>query len=157
MAVPEIPKGEIVSTYDNYHDAQLAVDTLARASFPVARLSILGNDIRSVERVTGKLTYGRVALMGALSGVYLGLFFALILFVFQPDNAGIAGVFVAALAMGAGFGMLFGVLSYALNRNRRDFSSVMQLVATRYDVITDAELIAQAREILSGGISKTGA
>lgn len=150
---PEIPKGEIISTYDSYHDAQLAVDALARANFPVSKVSILGNDIRSVERVIGKLTYGKVALMGALSGAYLGLFFALILFIFQPDNAGIIGVFLAAVAIGAGFGMLFGVLSYALNRNRRDFSSVMQLVATRYDVITEPELVVSAREVLSRGIA----
>ena len=52
-AFPEIPKGEIVSTYDTYHDAQLAVDALARANFPVNKVSILGNDIRSVERVIG--------------------------------------------------------------------------------------------------------
>lgn len=151
---PEIPKGDIVSTYDTYHDAQLAVDALARANFPVNKVSILGNDIRSVERVIGKLTYGKVALMGALSGAYLGLFFALILFIFQPDSAGIFGVFLAAVVIGAGFGMLFGVLSYALNRNRRDFSSVMQMVATRYDVITEPELIGRAREILSQGITQ---
>lgn len=149
---PEIPKGDIISTYDTYHDAQLAVDALARANFPVNKVSILGNDVRSVERVVGKLTYGKVALMGALSGAYLGLFFALILFIFQPDNAAIVGVFLAALAIGAGFGMLFGVLSYALNRNRRDFSSVMQFVATRYDVITEPGLVMNAREILSRGI-----
>lgn len=149
---PEIPKGDIISTYDTYHDAQLAVDALARANFPVNKVSILGNDVRSVERVVGKLTYGKVALMGALSGAYLGLFFALILFIFQPDNAAIVGVFLAALAIGAGFGMLFGVLSYALNRNRRDFSSVMQFVATRYDVITEPGLVMTAREILSRGI-----
>lgn len=147
---PEIPKGDVISTYDSYHDAQLAVDALARANFPVAQLAILGNDIRSVERVTGKLTYGRVALMGALSGAYLGLFFGLILYIFQPENAGILGVFLAAVAIGAGFGMLFGVLSYAMNRNRRDFSSVMQLVATRYDVITEPQLVQQARDVLGG-------
>lgn len=140
----------MISTYDSYHDAQLAVDALARANFPVANLAILGNDIRSVERVTGKLTYGRVALMGALSGAYLGLFFGLILYIFQPDNSGILGVFLAAVAIGAGFGMLFGVLSYAMNRNRRDFSSVMQLVATRYDVITEPQFVQQARQILIG-------
>ncbi|MEB4615963.1 general stress protein [Leucobacter sp. M11] len=147
---PEIPKGDVISTYDSYHDAQLAVDALARANFPVANLAILGNDIRSVERVTGKLTYGRVALMGALSGAYLGLFFGLILYIFQPDNSGILGVFLAAVAIGAGFGMLFGVLSYAMNRNRRDFSSVMQLVATRYDVITEPQFVQDARQILIG-------
>ncbi|WP_024356333.1 general stress protein [Leucobacter chironomi] len=146
--MPEIPQGEIVSTYDRYEDAKHAVDVLARASFPVQRISIVGNDVRSVERVTGRLSYGRVALMGALSGAYLGLFLGLLLFIFQPDNAAIFGVFISAVVIGAGFGMLFGVLSYAMNRNRRDFSSVMQMVATRYDLITEPELVHEARRIL---------
>lgn len=148
--VPEMPKGEIVSTYDRYEDARHAVDLLARERFPVQRVSIVGNNVRSVERVTGRLTYGRMALMGAMSGAYLGLFLGLLLFIFQPDNSAILGVFTAALVIGAGFGMLFAVISYALNRNRRDFSSVMQMVATRYDLITDAELLAQARQTLGG-------
>lgn len=148
---PELPQGEIVSTYDRYEDAKRAVDILARGDFPVREVTIVGNDMRSVERVTGKLTYGRVAMMGALSGAYLGLFLGVLLFIFQPDNAAIAGVFVSALAIGAGFGMLFGVLSYAMNRNRRDFSSVMQMVATRYDVVTSHELFMQARQILIAG------
>lgn len=149
--MPELPTGEIVSTYDHYADAMHAVDRLARANFPVSEVSILGNDVRSVERVTGKLTYGRVALMGALSGAYLGLFLGLLLFIFQPENAAIFGVFVSAIAIGAGFGMLFGVLSYAMNRNRRDFSSVMQFVATRYDLIAPPALVHDARSILTGG------
>lgn len=150
MQMPELPKGEIVSTYDRYEDAMRAVDRLTRANFPVNAVSVLGNDLRSVERVTGRLSYGRVALTGALSGAYFGLFLSLLFFIFQPDNAGILGLFLAALVIGAGFGMLFGVLSYAMNRNRRDFSSVMQFVATRYDVITAPELIGEARRILSG-------
>lgn len=153
MVFPEIPKGEVISTYDTYQNAQLAVDALARANFPVNRVSIVGNDIRSVERITGKLTYGRIALMGALSGAYLGLFLALLLLIFSP-GVELFGVFFAAIAIGAGFGMLFGVLSYAMNRNRRDFSSVMQLVAGRYDLVTEAEHIQGAREILSQGITK---
>lgn len=150
--IPEIPKGEVISTYDRYEDAKHAVDVLARAGFPVRQISILGNDVRSVERVTGRLTYGRVALMGALSGAYLGLFLGLLLFIFQPDNAAILGVFAAAVVIGAGFGMLFGVLSYAMNRNRRDFSSVMQMVATRYDLIVEPELLHEARKILTASV-----
>jgi hypothetical protein len=149
MQMPELPKGEVVSTYDRYADAMHAVDRLVRADFPLKSVSILGNDMRSVERVTGKLSYGRVALMGALSGAYFGLFLGVLFFIFQPENEGILGVFFAAVVIGAGFGMLFGVLSYAMNRNRRDFSSVMQFVATRYDLITAPELIGQARSILS--------
>ncbi|CAG7601238.1 general stress protein [Leucobacter soli] len=147
--MPELPQGEIISTYDRYADAMHAVDRLARADFPVNAVSIVGNDMRSVERVTGKLTYGRVAMMGALSGAYFGLFLGLLLFIFQPDNSAIGGVFISAIAIGAGFGMLFGVLSYAMNRNRRDFSSVMQMVASRYDLVADPSLIHEARRILS--------
>ena len=151
--MPELPKGEIVSTYDRYEDAKHAVDVLARAGFPVQQISIVGNELRSVEKVTGRLTYARVALMGALSGAYLGLFLGLLLFIFQPDNAAILGVFAAAVAIGAGFGMLFGVLSYAMNRNRRDFSSVMQMVAGRYDLITEPELIHDARRLLTESVA----
>ncbi|WGD38377.1 general stress protein [Lysinibacter sp. HNR] len=151
---PTLPKGEVVSSYDTYHEAQLAVDHLARADFPVNQVSILGTDIKSVERVTGKLSYGKVALMGALSGAYLGLFFGLILFLFQPENAGILAIFAAAVIIGAGFGMLFGVLSYAMNRNRRDFSSVMQLIASRYDVVVDPEYVNRARNILNSSDQK---
>lgn len=154
--MPELPKGDVISTYDHYADAMHAVDRLARANFPVNEVSILGNDVRSVERVTGKLTYGRVALMGALSGAYLGLFLGLLLFIFQPENQAIFGVFLSAIAIGAGFGMLFGVLSYAMNRNRRDFSSVMQFVATRYDLMTAPSLVVRAREILSAPEGQSG-
>lgn len=146
---PEIPKGEIISTYDRYEDARHAVDILARSGFPVRQVSIVGNDVRSVERVTGRLSYGRVAWMSALSGAYLGLFIGILLFLFQPDNAAVGGVFISAIIIGAGFGMLFGLLSYALNRNRRDFSSVMQMVATRYDLITEPELLHEARRVLT--------
>ncbi len=148
--MPELPQGAVVSTYDHYADAKQAVDRLARSEFPVNQISILGNELRSVERVTGRLTYGRVALMGAMSGAYLGLFLGLLLFIFQPENTAIGGVFIAAIAIGAGFGMLFGVLSYAMNRNRRDFSSILQFVATRYDLIVPGEFVAQARSILGG-------
>lgn len=150
MLMPTVPKGEIVSTYDTYTNAQQAVDLLARANFPVNRVAIVGNDIRSVERVTGKMSYGKVAWMGAVSGAYLGLFLALLLMIVQTGSQ-IGGLFLAAIAIGAGFGMLFGVLSYALNKQRRDFSSVMQLVATRYDLITDPEILYEARRVLSSG------
>lgn len=153
MITPTIPKGDIISTYDTYQNAQLAVDALSRANFSVGQVAIIGNDIRSVERVTGKLTWGRVALMGALSGMYLGLFLSLVLLIVNPD-AGFGGVFLAAIAIGAGFGMLFGVVSRAINRNRRDFSSVMQIIASRYDLVTEPQLVHQARQILMSGITK---
>src|SRR5690625_6261137 len=84
--MPKLPSGEIVSTYDSYADAVAAVDKLAQADFPVRAVSVVGNGVKSIETVTGKLTYGRVALSGALSGGYLGLFVGLLLILFQPGR-----------------------------------------------------------------------
>ena len=146
---PVLPKGEVVATYETYNEAQGAVDTLAKADFPVKQLSIVGNDLKSVERVTGKLTYGRVALAGAASGAWLGIFFGLLFFIFSPSGDSLPIVF-AALLIGAGFGMLFGLVSYALNRRRRDFTSTMQVVAGNYQVIVATELVNRARNLLAG-------
>jgi hypothetical protein len=54
---PTLPRGDILGTYDTYGDAQAVVDRLAKAEFPVKQVSIVGSDLKSVERVTGKLTY----------------------------------------------------------------------------------------------------
>ena len=146
---PVLPKGEVLATYTTYGEAQEAVDTLAKADFPVKQVSILGNDLKTVERVTGKLTWGRVALAGAASGAWLGVFFGLLFFIFSPDGAGLPFVF-AAVMIGAGFGMLFGVVSAALNRRRRDFTSTMQVIASSYQVLVDGALVNRARNVLAG-------
>ena len=146
---PVLPKGEVLATYETYAEAQAAVDTLAKADFPVKQLSIVGNDLKTVERVTGKLTWGRVALAGAASGAWLGIFFGLLFFIFSPTGAGLPFV-LAAVLMGAGFGMLFGVVSYALNRRRRDFTSTMQVMASSYQIIVEAALVNKARNLLHG-------
>ena len=57
--MPKLPKGEPVATYETYDEAQKAVVTLAEADFPVTQVSIVGNELTSVERVTGKLTSAR--------------------------------------------------------------------------------------------------
>jgi hypothetical protein len=144
---PVLPRGEVLATYGSYADAQAAVDTLAKADFPVKQIAIVGSDLKSVERVTGKLTYGRVALAGAASGAWLGIFFGILFFLFSPTESSLPFVF-AALIMGAGFGMLLGIASYAINRRRRDFTSTMQVIATSYQVIVDPELVHRARNLL---------
>ncbi|WP_233200854.1 general stress protein [Cryobacterium sp. M15] len=153
---PVLPRGEVLSTYGTYADAQAAVDTLAKADFPVKQLSIVGNDLKSVERVTGKLTYGRVALAGAASGAWLGIFFGILFFLFSPTGSSLPFVF-AALIMGAGFGMLLGIASYAINRRRRDFTSTMQVIATSYQIIVDVELVNRARNLLGGSSTEPAA
>lgn len=52
-----VPDGDTVGSYISYLDAQKAVDYLADQQFPVQLVSIVGNDLKMVERVTGKLSY----------------------------------------------------------------------------------------------------
>jgi hypothetical protein len=147
QAFPSVPQGDPIGTYDTYPEAQQIVDKLARADFDVRQLAIIGNDLKTVERVTGKLTYGRAAAAGAASGAWFGLFAGILLFIISPTPN--FGFMFAAVLIGAGFGMLFGVVMYGVNRRRRDFTSTHQVVASNYQVIAPSTQIARAQELLS--------
>ena len=71
-----------LAVYDDYTKAQKAVDFLSDNEFPVQNCMIVGTDLKQVERITGRLTTGRVALAGALSGLWLGLLIGLIFAMF---------------------------------------------------------------------------
>ncbi|WP_211877822.1 general stress protein [Pseudarthrobacter albicanus] len=141
-----VPKGDTVGSYTSYLDAQKAVDYLADQQFPVHLVSIVGNDLKMVERVTGRLTYPRVALSGALSGMWFGLFVGVMLSFFSTTP----GYFsiVTSVLMGAAFFMLFGIVTYAMQRGKRDFTSTNQVVATSYDVVVSFEAANEARRLL---------
>jgi hypothetical protein len=150
---PTLPRGDILGTYDSYGDAQAVVDRLAKAEFPVKQVSIVGSDLKSVERVTGKLTYGKAAAAGAASGAWIGLFLGLIMFMFSTTPNTIVYVGAAAI-IGAGFGMFFQIVMYTLGRKRRDFTSIHQVIAGKYDIIVDQSLTARAQELLSRPLSQ---
>src|SRR4051812_34052984 len=69
-----VPAGPTVSvaTYPDYALAQQAVDYLSDNQFPVERTSIIGTDLRLVEKVLGRMTTVRAALAGAASGAWFG-------------------------------------------------------------------------------------
>ncbi|MBG6179871.1 general stress protein [Arthrobacter sp. CAN_A1] len=141
-----LPKGETVGRYSAYLDAQKAVDYLADSKFPVQKVSIIGSDLKTVERVTGRLSYPRVALASAATGAWFGFFVGLILTLFG-DGGAYLPIFTA-MALGAVFWMLFGVITYAFQRGKRDFTSTSQVIATSYDVIVEPESVNEARRML---------
>ena len=144
---PTLPKGDVLGTYETYVEAQSVVDRLSKAEFEVKQLAIVGNDLKTVERVTGKLTYGRTAATGAASGAWFGLFFGILLFLFSATPQ--FGFVLAADLIGAGFGMLFGIVTYSLGRRRRDFTSTHQVLASNYQIIIDPQLTAKAQDVLA--------
>jgi hypothetical protein len=136
-----------LGVYDDYAAAQKAVDFLADNEFPVENCLIVGTDLKQMERVTGRLTTGRVALGGLLSGVWLGLFVGLVFSLFGNENA-LVTILSTAL-FGALFGLIWALVGYAATRGRRDFSSVSMIVATRYEVLVEHKHAAQGRELLA--------
>lgn len=141
-----LPQGDVIGTYTSYLDAQKAVDYLADQQFPVEVVAIVGNDLKLVERVTGRLSYPRVALNSALSGMWFGLFVGVLLSFFS-SGAGYFSIITSVL-MGAAFFMLFGIVTYAMQRGKRDFTSTSQVVPTSYDVVVAFEASAEARRLL---------
>lgn len=144
--LPTPPTGWPVGSYATYEEAQRAVDHLADSDFPVRDVTIVGVDLMLVERIVGRLTWGRVLASGALSGAWIGLFFGLLLGLF---NANALGPILVGLIGGIVFGIVFAAVGYGAARGRRDFTSASQMVAGRYDVLCQPRNAEKARELLA--------
>lgn len=140
---------EVVASYTDYVQAQRTVDHLSDRDFPVEHLSIVGEQLRTVERVTGRLTTVKAALAGAGSGAVFGAFLGFLLGIFTITPL-VTGLIMAlyGLLIGAVLGGVVGAAGHAALGGRRDFSSVQGITAGRYDVVCDADFAPRATELL---------
>ncbi|WP_435202905.1 general stress protein [Janibacter sp. GS2] len=136
-----------LSTYDTYAEAQRAVDFLADKEFPVEDVMIVGTDLKQVERVSGRLTTRKVLLGGLLSGIWIGVFVGVIFAMFDGGE-GLLQRMVSTVLIGAVFGLVWAWLGYRSTGGERDFTSVSQVVASRYEVLTEHRHAQRARELL---------
>lgn len=145
----DIPRGQVIATYDTYLEAQRAVDFLADEQFEVQNVSIVGSDLKMVEKVIGRLTRGRAAAAGAASGAWFGLFVGVLLSAFAKHGTNGFALIVLALVYGAAFGAIFGFVSHALSGGKRDFTSRSKIVSSRYEIVVVWAHADKAREVLS--------
>src|SRR5215218_7821653 len=145
----ELQFPQSVGIYGSYEEAQKAVDFLADQKFEVQNLAIVGTDLKSVERVTGRRNWGTVVTQGMQSGISTGLLVGLVMLIFTKP-ASILLLLLVSLAIGVLLGVGFSAAAYALSRGRRDFTSVTQTIATKYEVLCEHKVAAQAREMLQG-------
>lgn len=146
VGLPTPPKGWPIGSYPTYAEAQRAVDYLSDQEFPVQQVTIVGVDLMQVERVTGRLTWAKVIGGGVLTGAWLGIFIGLVLGFFSPNPW---ASLLTGLIAGIIFGLISSAIPYAMARGTRDFSSTMQLVAGRYDVLCDPQNAEKARDLLA--------
>ncbi|MGJ9424667.1 general stress protein [Nesterenkonia halotolerans] len=144
-----LPRGELLGRYRSYEDAQKVVDHLTAAEdFDVKALTIVGNDLRSVEHIRTRLTYPRVALGGAAQGAMFGAFIGLLIYLFSPE----ASIYNLAFSvvLGMAIWMIIGVLGFAMRKGRREYASSSQLVATSFDVVCEFGSAQRARQLVAG-------
>lgn len=145
-----MPRGGVqVGSYDTYAAAQQAVDYLSDNKFPVENVTIVGSDLKSIERVTGRLTWGRAAGAGAASGAWFGLFVGLLLAIFSNGTTSFLALVLSGVVYGAVFGLVFGLVGYAASGGHRDFTSASTTVASKYDVLCQPAVAEQARDLLA--------
>jgi hypothetical protein len=145
---PTDPDAITVATYTEYAAAQRAVDYLSDNGFPVEKVSIVGTNVKLVENVLGRLTTGRAALAGALSGGWFGLFVGLLLSIFTTGSSWWA-ILLGAVLIGVVWGAIFGGVGHAMTRGQRDFTSVKSLEATEYGISVAADAADEARALLT--------
>ena len=149
MQLREPPTGLPVGTFDTYEQAQRAVDFLSDSHFPVENVTIVGNGLRMVERVTGRLTQGRAAAAGAGGGAWWGLFIGVMLSLFSTSDNGWLLLVLLTVISGAVFGAVFAMIGYRMTGGKRDFTSTSSVVATSYDVLCKHTHAEEARNLLA--------
>ena len=139
-----------VASYTQYLEAQRAVDYLSDQKFAVEHTSIVGEGLKIVEQVTGRLDWTRALSLGMTQGAFTGIFIGLILnfLGFGGENRNFLSLMIDGLLLGVIFGAFWGLLTYAMSGGRRDFTSVGGMRADHYNVMVDPELAEQARTLL---------
>ena len=146
---PDPTTDPVLASFDNYLAAQEAVDRLSDNKFPVQKLAIVGVDLRMVEQVIGRMSWGRAAGGGLLTGAWFGLLLGLFVSFFaKAEDANPTTLIILGLIYGAGFGIIFGLVSYWMTGGKRDFLSRSQILAHHYDVHVTADGLGAARKIL---------
>ncbi|HYJ69746.1 MAG TPA: general stress protein [Nocardioidaceae bacterium] len=149
MKMPVPPSGTTVGTYETYEQAQRAVDFLSDEGFPVQHVTIVGNGLRMVERVTGRFDRNRAAATGAAGGAWWGLFVGAVLALFASESNNWLLLVVMTVIAGAVFGAVMGIIGYAMTGGKRDFTSTSSVVATTYDVLCQYQHAEEAQNLLT--------
>ncbi|SJN30044.1 hypothetical protein FM104_06795 [Microbacterium esteraromaticum] len=140
--------GEMIASTRDYEAAQKTVSKLIAGEVPARDIAIVGQSVRTVERVTGKLGYAAAARSGAINGVLIGLVLSAIMLFGNPDAP--ISLFLGFLFVGVALGMIMSLVTYAIVRRRRDFASVTQMIADHYEVRVQAASLAKARQVVGG-------
>lgn len=141
----------VVGSFNEYADAELAVESLSNRGFPVERVTIVGHDLQLVERVLGRVGYREAMLRGASGGALTGVLIGWLFGLFNWIDPILTGALLAfdGLVFGAIVGAALGALVHRAQKGRRDFASVRVMQPSGYEVLVDSEVADQALDLLN--------
>ena len=137
--------GRVIASFDSYAEAQRALDTLADREFPVEHASIIGRDVRLVDRVMGRVSAGKAALAGFATGAWIGLMVGLVFAIVSPWAIGAISV---GVLLGGALGALWGLVAHALLGGNRVIESLRTIEAASYELVVDQPFAEQASHLL---------
>lgn len=135
-----------LGTYATYAEVQAVVDMLADKEFPVQHTLIVGTDLKLMERVTGRQTWGRVLLGGVLSGMWMGLFIGIMFALFTELPL---ITVVSSVLIGMVFFTVWSALGYAASGGKRDFTSMTSTIPMQYELLVEHRHAEEARRLLA--------
>ncbi len=141
----ELEFPQSLGTFREYSDVQRLVDALADADFPVRNTMIVGTDVKLVERVTGRKSWGRVLLGGLMSGLWMGLFVGVLLGMFTDDWLSTLG---SSVLMGGVFFTVWSAISHAFSGGQRDFTSMTATIPMQYELLVEHRHLMEAHRIV---------
>jgi hypothetical protein len=151
LAITSQTARRAVASFQRYEEAQRAVDYLSDEQFPVERVAIVGEGLRLVEQVTGRLTWWKVTVKGLLNGAITGFFIGWLLGLFDIVDPLVSAIGLAiwGLCFGALIGAIIGVIAYVSTGGRRDFTSVENVQAEQYHILVDTDVADEAQRLLT--------
>lgn len=143
-----LPRGELLGNYPSFDAAQSTVQRLVDEGISLQALTVVGRDVRVVNRLRRRAGYPAVVLRSAIQGAFFGLLIGLLMSFIVPETAGLQ--ILSSLALGVGIWVIFGVLGQAMRKKAPGFDTVPQVVAVSYDLVCDFEVSHRARGVLGG-------
>jgi hypothetical protein len=138
-----------VATFATLGDVQDALSRLADEDFPIDRTTIVGTDLRFVEKVEGRMTSPRAAGYGTVTGAWFGALIAAFAAIFTAGSvAAVLSMLFGGIMLGALFGAVFGLVAYRFAGPRDGITGNVTLVAVRYELRTDADSADRLRSLL---------
>ena len=139
-----------VATFSSLGEVQDALARLADEEFPIQRATIVGTDLRLIERVSGRMSTPRAAGYGAVAGAWLGALIAAFAAIFTSVTVGsVLSMLFGGIVLGTGFGAVFGAVAYRFAGPRAGITGNVTLVAARYEVRTTNGYAVRLHELLS--------